>query len=61
MINIHSFINIGKKEKTLENFIKNLSKKYNLIFIDELHVFNIVDALLINKIFALFKNIRFLF
>ena len=58
MINIHAFINNNSKEGALENFVKDLSKKYKLLFIDELHIFNIVDALLIKKIFILLKKYK---
>ena len=60
MINLHAFVNNQKnnKEKTLEMYIKNISKKYDLIFIDELHIFNIVDALLIKNVFVLFKKYK---
>ena len=59
MINLHAFINNhSDKESALDLFIKNLSKKFNLIFIDELHIFNIVDALLIKKIFNLFDKYK---
>ena len=58
MINLHAFINSGKKENSLELYIKNLSKELNLLFIDELHIFNIVDALLIKKVFILFKKYK---
>ena len=59
MINLHAFINNhSDKESALDLFIKNLSKKFNLIFIDELHIFNIVDALIIKKIFEVFEKYK---
>ena len=58
MIDLHAFININKKENSLEVYIRDLSKKYNLLFIDELHVFNIVDALIVKKMFVLFKKYK---
>ncbi len=59
MINLHAFINSNTgKEFTLENYIKNYFKNLSIIFIDELHIFNIVDALLIKKIFLLFKKYK---
>ena len=60
MINLHAFINNQKnnKEKSLEIYIKQISREYDLIFIDELHIFNIVDALLVKKIFILFKKYK---
>ena len=58
MINLHAFINNSKKENALEQYIKNIAKQHSLLFIDELHIFNIVDALLVKKIFTLFKKYR---
>ena len=58
MINLHAYMNNEKKETSLEKYIKKLSNKHSLLFIDELHIFNIVDALLIKKIFILFKKYR---
>ena len=58
MINLHAFINSSQKKNSLELYIKDLAKKHNLLFIDELHIFNIVDALLIKKIFNLFKKYK---
>ena len=54
---VHAEINLSsEKEKSLETFIKKLSKNIKILFIDELHIFNIVDALLIKKIFELLEN-----
>ena len=58
MVNLHAYINNNKNSSALEIYIKDLSKKYSIIFIDELHIFNIVDALLIKKIFILFEKYR---
>ena len=58
MINLHAFINSNKNQSSLEIYIKKIVKKFSIIFIDELHIFNIVDALLIKKIFILFKKYR---
>lgn len=58
MINLHAFINNSKKENAIEIYIKDLAKNLKLLFIDELHIFNIVDALLIKKIFTLFKKYK---
>ena len=46
------------KELAIENYVKNLSRDYKIIFIDELHIFNIVDALLIKKIFFYLKKYK---
>jgi len=59
MINIHVYISNAKNKGTaLDNYIRDISKKYRIIFLDELHIFNIVDALLIKKIFLLFKKYK---
>ena len=59
MNEIHDSININNnKEKKLEKYIKNLILKINILFIDELHIYNIVDALLVNKIFKLFARYK---
>ena len=57
MNDVHAEINLSsEKEKGLETFIKKLSQNIKILFIDELHIFNIVDALLIKKIFELLEN-----
>ena len=44
--------------KKLEDYVKKLSKKINVFFIDELHIFNIVDALIVKKLFTLFDKYK---
>jgi cell division protein ZapE len=57
MNDVHAKINSSNdKEKNLEAFIKNISKNIRILFIDEMHIFNIVDALLIKKIFQLLEH-----
>ncbi len=52
MSRIHDTINSNEnKSKKIELFIKEYCKNIKILFIDELHIFNIVDALLIKKIF----------
>mgnify|MGYP000721676300 CR=1 FL=1 len=59
MINIHAYINNAKDKGTaLDKYIRDISKRYKIIFLDELHIFNIVDALLIKKIFLLFQKYK---
>ena len=59
MINLHAFVNNhSKKDFALEIYVKKLSQKYKIIFIDELHVFNIVDALLLKRIFYFFQKYK---
>ena len=57
MNGIHDAINSNvNKNKKLKLFVKDLCKDIKILFIDELHVFNIVDALLIRKIFLLLEE-----
>ncbi len=52
MNKIHETINSNQdKNKKIDLFIKDLCRGIKILFIDELHIFNIVDALLIKKIF----------
>ena len=52
MIEIHNVIkNTTNKDTAIERYIKEFGKKFKLIFIDEMHIFNIVDALIIKKVF----------
>ena len=55
MNGIHDAINSNKNKK-LESFIRDLCKDIKILFIDELHIFNIVDALLIKKVFHLLEE-----
>ena len=57
MNKIHDSINTNEnKHKKIELFIKKLCKDIKILFIDELHIFNIVDALLIKKIFHILEE-----
>ena len=59
MINLHAYINNAEDKGTaLDKYIRDISKKYKIVFLDELHIFNIVDALLIKKVFLLFKKYK---
>ncbi len=52
MIEIHRVIkDSSSKDEAIEDYIKNLGKKFKILFVDEMHIFNIVDALIIKKIF----------
>ncbi|MDC0058205.1 cell division protein ZapE [Pelagibacteraceae bacterium] len=57
MSKIHEIINTNEnKNKKLELFINKFCKDIKILFIDELHIFNIVDALLIKKIFHILEE-----
>ena len=57
MINFHDFRHQKKDNNTLNDFVKNLKKKYDLIYLDEFQVTNIVDAMILGKLFeVIFKE-----
>ena len=59
MIEIHKVIkSSSNKDKAIENYIKEISKNFKVLFIDEMHIFNIVDALIIKKIFFLLTKYK---
>ena len=59
MNEIHNKMNLkNNNNENLDKYIKNLSKKAKVLFIDELHIFNIVDALIIKKIFTLLNKYK---
>jgi len=54
---IHEAINSNEnKNNKLEICIKEFCKDIKILFIDELHIFNIVDALIVKKIFHLLEE-----
>ena len=60
MLNFHNFVH-ENKDKSDENiislFVKNLKSKFSLIFLDEFQVTNIVDAMILGKLFEyIFKE-----
>ena len=59
MNEIHNKINLNNnKNDNLEKYVKHLSKNKKIIFIDELHIFNIVDALIVKKLFTFFNKYK---
>ncbi|MFL2883136.1 MAG: cell division protein ZapE [Pelagibacteraceae bacterium] len=58
MIKFHDFKFKNKNQKKIiEKFVKNLKKKCNLLYLDEFQVTNIVDAMILGKLFdIIFKE-----
>ena len=61
MINFHDFSYKdkikNKDEYSLENFVKDLKKNYEILYFDEFQVTNIVDAMILGKLFErIFAN-----
>jgi cell division protein ZapE len=65
MIEFHDFrhdLKLQRKNNSINIFVKNLKQKVNLIYLDEFQVTNIVDAMILGKLFeGIFKqNIKVL-
>jgi len=59
MLNFHNFVHEKKNENSeniIDLFVKNLKSKFDLIYFDEFQVTNIVDAMILGKLFEKIFN-----
>ena len=60
MINFHDFRHDKEDDNSIQSFVKDLKKQYELIYLDEFQVTNIVDAMILGKLFEIIfsENIK---
>jgi len=60
MIDFHNFRHEKSNNNSIQSFVKDLKNKYDLIYLDEFQVNNIVDAMILGKLFEIIflENIK---